>query len=223
MQAARDRQKSYADVRRKPLEFQVGDRVMLKVFSLDFTPWEGGRYIWKTGKLNRVYLTFPVEILEREIKEFKTKCIPSSKVRWKLREVLQFTSGNAKICSGEKVSALITKPAPSKNVAFRDLTLGIWALLTACGDCYISYFCIRHIWSKVVDAQFQYCRYAARTQQFLKAVRYVLDVDDCCAAHHRLLFERCELKLWLGAMMSIADLRPLEYLRDIDSLVSENH
>ncbi|GJS81379.1 putative reverse transcriptase domain-containing protein [Tanacetum coccineum] len=28
MQAARDRQKSYADVRRKPLEFQVGDRVM---------------------------------------------------------------------------------------------------------------------------------------------------------------------------------------------------
>ncbi|GJU94132.1 putative RNA-directed DNA polymerase, eukaryota, reverse transcriptase zinc-binding domain protein [Tanacetum coccineum] len=30
MQAARDRQKSYADVRHKPLEFQVGDRVMLK-------------------------------------------------------------------------------------------------------------------------------------------------------------------------------------------------
>ena len=31
LQAARDRQKSYADVRRKPMEFQVGDRVMLKV------------------------------------------------------------------------------------------------------------------------------------------------------------------------------------------------
>ena len=31
LQAARDRQKSYADRRRKPLEFQVGDRVMLKV------------------------------------------------------------------------------------------------------------------------------------------------------------------------------------------------
>nr|GFC26309.1 reverse transcriptase domain-containing protein [Tanacetum cinerariifolium] len=28
IQAARDRQKSYADVRRKPLEFQVGDMVM---------------------------------------------------------------------------------------------------------------------------------------------------------------------------------------------------
>ncbi|GJW03604.1 putative reverse transcriptase domain-containing protein [Tanacetum coccineum] len=31
IQAARDRQKSYADVRRKPLEFQVGDKFMLKV------------------------------------------------------------------------------------------------------------------------------------------------------------------------------------------------
>ncbi|GJX68271.1 putative reverse transcriptase domain-containing protein [Tanacetum coccineum] len=31
IQAARDHQKNYADVRRKPLEFQVGDNVMLKV------------------------------------------------------------------------------------------------------------------------------------------------------------------------------------------------
>ncbi|GJU29108.1 putative reverse transcriptase domain-containing protein [Tanacetum coccineum] len=31
LQTARDRQRSYANVRRKPLEFQVGDRVMLKV------------------------------------------------------------------------------------------------------------------------------------------------------------------------------------------------
>nr|GEY78507.1 putative reverse transcriptase domain-containing protein [Tanacetum cinerariifolium]GEY95326.1 putative reverse transcriptase domain-containing protein [Tanacetum cinerariifolium] len=36
IQAARDRQKSYADMRRKPLEFQVGDIVMLKV-----SPWKG--------------------------------------------------------------------------------------------------------------------------------------------------------------------------------------
>ncbi|GJY36312.1 putative reverse transcriptase domain-containing protein [Tanacetum coccineum] len=36
IQAARDRQKSYADKRRKPLEFQVGDKVMLKV-----SPWKG--------------------------------------------------------------------------------------------------------------------------------------------------------------------------------------
>ncbi|GKC67827.1 hypothetical protein Tco_1100425 [Tanacetum coccineum] len=31
MQAAHDRQKSYADLKRKPMEFQVGDKVMLKV------------------------------------------------------------------------------------------------------------------------------------------------------------------------------------------------
>ncbi|GKD79405.1 putative reverse transcriptase domain-containing protein [Tanacetum coccineum] len=36
IQAARDRQKSYVDVRPKPLEFQVGDKVMLKV-----SPWKG--------------------------------------------------------------------------------------------------------------------------------------------------------------------------------------
>ncbi|GJR82243.1 putative reverse transcriptase domain-containing protein [Tanacetum coccineum] len=35
MQAARDRQKSYADLKRKPMEFQVGDKVMLKV-----SPWK---------------------------------------------------------------------------------------------------------------------------------------------------------------------------------------
>nr|GFB73096.1 putative reverse transcriptase domain-containing protein [Tanacetum cinerariifolium] len=37
IQAARDRQKSYADVRRNPLEFQVGDKVMLKVEDVQLT------------------------------------------------------------------------------------------------------------------------------------------------------------------------------------------
>ncbi|GJZ40460.1 putative reverse transcriptase domain-containing protein [Tanacetum coccineum] len=36
LKAARDHQKSYADNRRKPLEFEVGDRVLLKV-----SPWKG--------------------------------------------------------------------------------------------------------------------------------------------------------------------------------------
>ncbi|GJX32694.1 putative reverse transcriptase domain-containing protein, partial [Tanacetum coccineum] len=36
LKTARSRQKSYADKRRKPLEFQVGDRVLLKV-----SPWKG--------------------------------------------------------------------------------------------------------------------------------------------------------------------------------------
>ncbi|GKA04908.1 hypothetical protein Tco_0684028, partial [Tanacetum coccineum] len=51
IQAARDRQKSYADVRRKPLEFQVGDRVMLKV-----SPWKGVIRFGKRGKLNPRYI-----------------------------------------------------------------------------------------------------------------------------------------------------------------------
>ncbi|GJY23943.1 putative reverse transcriptase domain-containing protein, partial [Tanacetum coccineum] len=36
IQTARDRQKSYADLKHKPMEFQVGNRVMLKV-----SPWKG--------------------------------------------------------------------------------------------------------------------------------------------------------------------------------------
>nr|GEZ95981.1 putative reverse transcriptase domain-containing protein [Tanacetum cinerariifolium] len=37
--AARSRQKSYTDVRRKPLEFEVGDKVMLKVSPANFWQW----------------------------------------------------------------------------------------------------------------------------------------------------------------------------------------
>nr|GEU30411.1 putative reverse transcriptase domain-containing protein [Tanacetum cinerariifolium] len=51
IQAARDRQNSYADVRRKPLEFQVGDRVMLKV-----SPWKGVVHFGKRGKLSPRYI-----------------------------------------------------------------------------------------------------------------------------------------------------------------------
>ncbi|GJY07026.1 putative reverse transcriptase domain-containing protein [Tanacetum coccineum] len=57
--AARDRQKSYVDYRRKPLEFEVGDRVLLKV-----TPWKGVVRFGKKGKLAPRYVG-PFEILER--------------------------------------------------------------------------------------------------------------------------------------------------------------
>ena len=59
MAAARDRQKSYADKRRKPLEFQVGDRVLLKV-----SPWKGVVHFGKRNKLNPRYVG-PFVILER--------------------------------------------------------------------------------------------------------------------------------------------------------------
>nr|GFA53556.1 reverse transcriptase domain-containing protein [Tanacetum cinerariifolium] len=51
LQPACDRQKSYADVRRKPLEFQVGDKVMLKV-----SPWKGVVRFGKREKLNPRYI-----------------------------------------------------------------------------------------------------------------------------------------------------------------------
>ncbi|GJS68896.1 retrovirus-related pol polyprotein from transposon TNT 1-94 [Tanacetum coccineum] len=83
MQAARDRQKSYADVRRKPLEFQVGDRVMLKVI-----PWKGYE-IHIDDKL--YFVEESVEILEREIKKLRRSRIPIIKVRWNSKRGLRFT------------------------------------------------------------------------------------------------------------------------------------
>ncbi|GJT09236.1 putative reverse transcriptase domain-containing protein [Tanacetum coccineum] len=46
LKVARDRQKSYADKKRKPLEFSVGDYVLLKV-----SPWKGVVRFGKKGKL----------------------------------------------------------------------------------------------------------------------------------------------------------------------------
>ncbi|GJY76016.1 putative reverse transcriptase domain-containing protein [Tanacetum coccineum] len=59
LQAARDRQRSYANVRRKPLEFQVGDRVMLKV-----SPRKGVIRFTKRGKFNPRYIG-PFKILKK--------------------------------------------------------------------------------------------------------------------------------------------------------------
>nr|GEX41932.1 putative reverse transcriptase domain-containing protein [Tanacetum cinerariifolium] len=57
--AAYSRQKSYADVWRKPLEFEVGDQVMLKVSS-----WKGVIRFRKRGKLSPRYVR-PFKILSR--------------------------------------------------------------------------------------------------------------------------------------------------------------
>ncbi|GJX61179.1 reverse transcriptase domain-containing protein [Tanacetum coccineum] len=59
LKAARDCQKSYVDNRRKPLEFQVDDHVMLKV-----SPWKGVVRFGKKGKLAPRFVG-PFEILER--------------------------------------------------------------------------------------------------------------------------------------------------------------
>ncbi|KAK5771842.1 hypothetical protein PVK06_048093 [Gossypium arboreum] len=59
IKAASDRQKSYADLKRKEIEFQVGDRVFLRV-----SPW---KKILRVGRKRKLSLRFigPYKIVER--------------------------------------------------------------------------------------------------------------------------------------------------------------
>ncbi|GKC02604.1 putative reverse transcriptase domain-containing protein, partial [Tanacetum coccineum] len=59
LKAAHDHQKSYADKRRKPLKFSVGDYVLLKV-----SPWKGVVRFGKKGKLLPRFVG-PFEIIEK--------------------------------------------------------------------------------------------------------------------------------------------------------------
>nr|GEX14802.1 hypothetical protein [Tanacetum cinerariifolium] len=59
IQAAQDRQKSYADLKRKPMEFEVEDMVMLKV-----SPWKGVVRFGKQGMLNPRYVR-PFKVLAK--------------------------------------------------------------------------------------------------------------------------------------------------------------
>ncbi|GJW38838.1 putative reverse transcriptase domain-containing protein [Tanacetum coccineum] len=110
--------RSYANIRRKPLEFQVEDRVMLKV-----SPRKGVIRFGKQGKFNPRYigpfkilerigpvayklelpeelelrlddkLNFmeePVEIMDREVKQLKQSRIPIVKVRWNSKRGPEF-------------------------------------------------------------------------------------------------------------------------------------
>ncbi|GJW85035.1 reverse transcriptase domain-containing protein [Tanacetum coccineum] len=117
IQAARDRQKSYANIRRKPMVFQVGpfkviERVRTVAYKLELP-----------HQLSRVHNTFhvsnlkkclsdeslvilleelhvndklhfveePVEVMDREIKQLKRSRIPIIKVRWNSERGLEFT------------------------------------------------------------------------------------------------------------------------------------
>ncbi|GJX33606.1 putative reverse transcriptase domain-containing protein [Tanacetum coccineum] len=107
LKAARDCQKSYANKRRKPLEFSVGDYVLLKV-----SPWKCVVRFRKKRKLAPTFvrpfeiikkvgqwpinakLNFveePVEILEREFKKLKRSRIAIVKVQWNSKRGPKFT------------------------------------------------------------------------------------------------------------------------------------
>nr|GEX00585.1 hypothetical protein [Tanacetum cinerariifolium] len=92
IQAAQDRQKSYANLKREPMEFKVEDRVMLKV-----SPWKEVIRFSKRGKLNTRYVR-PFNVLAKV-----------RKVSYKL-ELLQelsrvhhtFHVSNLKICYADE-------------------------------------------------------------------------------------------------------------------------
>ncbi|GJX82308.1 hypothetical protein Tco_0331789 [Tanacetum coccineum] len=112
MQASRDRQKSYADLKCKPMDFHVGDNVMHKV-----SPWKGVVRFGKRGKLNPRYVgpfkvlekvgevayklelpdklsrfvEEPVEMVDHEVKWLKRSRIPLVKVRWNSKRGPEFT------------------------------------------------------------------------------------------------------------------------------------
>ncbi|GJT24449.1 hypothetical protein Tco_0894386 [Tanacetum coccineum] len=112
LKTARSRQKSYVDKWRKPLEFQVGDRVLLKV-----SLWKEVVQFCKKGKLaprcvgpfeivecvrpvplddteideNLRFVEEPIEIVERDVKKLKRRRIPLVKVRWNSRQGAEYT------------------------------------------------------------------------------------------------------------------------------------
>ncbi|GJW85503.1 putative reverse transcriptase domain-containing protein [Tanacetum coccineum] len=102
-----DRKRSYANVRRRALEFQVGDHVMLKV-----SPQKGVIRFGKRRKLNPWYIgpfkildrvgplayklelleeLKPVEIMDREVKQLRQSRILIVKVRWNSKRGPEFT------------------------------------------------------------------------------------------------------------------------------------
>ena len=59
LKIARDRQRSYADNRRKDLQFEIGDRVFLNI-----SPWKGVLRFRRRGKLSPRYIG-PYEIVSK--------------------------------------------------------------------------------------------------------------------------------------------------------------
>ncbi|GJV29216.1 reverse transcriptase domain-containing protein, partial [Tanacetum coccineum] len=93
LKVARDRQKSYADKRRKPLEFSVGDYVLLKV-----SPWKGVVRFRKKGKLAPRFVG-PFEIIEKKCLADPTLQVPLDEIRVDVK--LNFVEEHVKILERE--------------------------------------------------------------------------------------------------------------------------
>nr|GEV03602.1 putative reverse transcriptase domain-containing protein [Tanacetum cinerariifolium] len=114
IQAARDHQKSYTDVRHKPLEFQAGDRVMLKKYLSDAPLSISLDEVHIDDKLR--FVEEPVEVMDHEVKRLKQSCIPIIKVRWNSRRGPEFT-WEREDQFRKKYPQIFTTNAPSTNAA----------------------------------------------------------------------------------------------------------
>ncbi|MCI22046.1 hypothetical protein A2U01_0043221, partial [Trifolium medium] len=72
MKVAQSRQKSYADRKRRPLSFEVGDHVFLRPVELETIDLQP----------DLTYQPEPVRIVDRDVKVLRSKEIPIVKVEW---------------------------------------------------------------------------------------------------------------------------------------------
>ncbi|GKD67768.1 hypothetical protein Tco_1321858, partial [Tanacetum coccineum] len=94
IQAAPDRQKSYADVRRKPLKFQVGDKILAKVGTVAYR-------LELPEQLSRVRSTFHVSNLKKCMSD-ETLAIPLDEIQ--IDDKLHFIEEPVKIMDREVTS-----------------------------------------------------------------------------------------------------------------------
>ncbi|GJZ76357.1 putative reverse transcriptase domain-containing protein [Tanacetum coccineum] len=145
LKTARSRQKSYADKRRKPLEFKVGDRVLLKIVKCvgpvayrlklpqELSCVHNRFHVSNLKKClakpdvqvpldeieideNLRFVEEPIEIVERDVKKLKRRRIPLVKVRWNSRQGAEYT-WEREDQFWKKYPHLFTEPVPSSGVA----------------------------------------------------------------------------------------------------------
>nr|GEV90551.1 putative reverse transcriptase domain-containing protein [Tanacetum cinerariifolium] len=141
IQAAHDRQKSYADLKCKPMKFQVGDKVIERVGSVAYKldlleELSSVHNTFHVSNLKKCYANKPlavpldglhfddklqfveelVDIMDREVKWLRNSRVPIVKVRWNSRRGPEFTWEREDQFK-KKYPHLFTKTAPSSSAA----------------------------------------------------------------------------------------------------------